>query len=214
MVHPANPKVGIIDYSTGNILSVANALVRIGSEYIVVREPQDLGKCDAVIMPGVGHFHTAVHSLISTGLDHAIHEKSCSGGLILGICLGFQLLTQSSDESPHETGLGIFPTRTAKLDPIDTSRYKVPHIGWNRLKAEESFPSILQNINLQQNSFYFANKYAVLPMQGSSGTQAFYEHEKKWVAAASIRNVFGVQFHPEKSGKSGEALLASFLDHA
>jgi glutamine amidotransferase len=214
MILRSFPKVGIVNYSTGNIHSVTNALDRIGSDHTIVREPQDLKKCDALIMPGVGHFHTAIQSLIFTGLDQAIYDSSSTGLPILGICLGFQLLTQSSDESPHESGLGLFPTRTVRLDPDDTTIHKVPHIGWNSLETDHNWPIILKDLESHDFCFYFANKYAVLPMQAFSCDQALYKHEKSWVAAASSKNVFGVQFHPEKSGNLGEKLLLNFLAYA
>jgi imidazole glycerol-phosphate synthase subunit HisH len=211
---PSFPKVGVVSYSTGNILSIVHALDRIGAEHTVICNPSDLRECDAVIMPGVGHFNTAAQSLRETGLAHEILEQAGSSFPLLGICLGFQLLTHSSDESPHDPGLGFFPTRTIKIDPSDTKQYKTPQIGWNEVFMNQRSVSLLNGVNEESLLFYFANKYGVMPLQSQSCAQSFYIHEDSWVATAEIGTVFGVQFHPEKSGQSGQRVLLNFLGYA
>lgn len=210
----SGPKVGIVDYSTGNMLSVTNALKRVGFRYEIIQKPQELRCCDALIMPGVGHFHTAAQKLKVSGLSDAIIEYSRSGLPILGICLGFQLLTQSSEESLHEPGLGIFPNVTVRLEPTNSKQYKVPHIGWNSIEVDQVSSLLLEGIEPNDMRFYFANMYAVKPVKHQPLSQVFYRHEIPWVAVAYDANVFGVQFHPEKSGKSGEAVIKNFLRYA
>ncbi len=211
------PKVGIISYETGNILSIANSLSRIGCKYEIIAGPKDLRACDAFIMPGVGHFQKASQSLSESGMADWVADRSRSGLLLLGICLGFQLLTSSSEESPNRPGIGLFATKTVQLNPADTSSFKVPHIGWNSvsLASIQAFNhSIYDGIDTQRMTFYFANKFGVLPLDPSTCSQSFYSHDKLWVASARVGNIFGVQFHPEKSGASGLAVLRNFLLHA
>ncbi|KMM17595.1 hypothetical protein SYNGFB01_03115 [Synechococcus sp. GFB01] len=203
--------VGIVDYGTGNIASLDQAFTVLGSTVRLIHTAEQLSHLDAVVLPGVGHFGPSRQRLQSSGVQEALIEQIRSGLPTLGICLGFQLLTQSSEEAPHVEGLGLLPLRTERLRPTNTKLHKVPHLGWNSLIPPADPPGLLVGIAPEHQLFYFANAYAVAPSPNLSGCQAHYQHERAWLAVVQQGNIHGVQFHPEKSRGQGLQLLRNFL---
>ena len=206
------PTIGIVDYGTGNIASLDQAFEALGARVALISSCQQLRAIDALILPGVGHFGPSIDQLHRTGLYHALIEVISSGLPTLGICLGFQLLTLSSAEAPQAQGLGLLPLRTDLLQPRDTRRHKVPHLGWNTLHCEGDPPPLLAGITPGERLFYFANAYGIAPCPNFSAPQAIYRHERDWLACVQQDNIHGVQFHPEKSRGQGLQLLRNFLE--
>ncbi len=197
--------IAIIDYKAGNLASVSNALDRLAASYIITNRMPDLDQADAIIFPGVGHAVSAMRDLQLNGLDAWLRETRKP---VLGICLGMQLLYESTTEGPTET-LGVLPGRLTKFD---ASRQKVPHMGWNTVETcpgKEHHP-LLKSIPAGTH-FYHVHSYFA-PVTADTVATATYSHP--FSAIASRGNFMGVQFHPEKSGKPGEQLLRNFLDLA
>lgn len=185
--------IGVIDYGAGNLRSVANALDRLGAKYEVCDGPDAVVASDRIILPGVGHFGAAARSLAGSGIDRALRVCAGDGLPVLGICLGMQLLLESSDEAPGIPGLGILPGRNVRL-PVR----RVPHMGWNRVRW-----------SVWDEYFYFAHGYAA--RTAPEHVVATVEIEGETVPAVIGRGkTLGVQFHPEKSGDRGLALLEEF----
>jgi imidazole glycerol phosphate synthase glutamine amidotransferase subunit len=207
------PVVGIINYSTGNIFSIKNALIRLGYRSIIVSTPSEANSCDAFILPGVGHFDTAVNSLCASGLDSFIVDLFGTTKPLLAICLGFQILTIASQEGKCNQGLSLFPTHTKRITTHNPALYKIPHIGWNTIQIPSSNRSpLFHGIRETPPKFYFSNKYAVTVSPDLHNyCTTTYSHDSVWIATISYLNFHGVQFHPEKSGHHGEALIHNFL---
>jgi imidazole glycerol-phosphate synthase subunit HisH len=138
-------------------------------------------------------------SLISQGLP------------VLGICLGFQLLTGASEEAPSMDGLGLLPGFTQRIRPLNTQLHKVPHLGWNSVQASVNTPRLLQGLTAEQQLFYFANAYGVAGVPAPLSCHGIYYHEAPWLGLVEQGSVFGVQFHPEKSRSQGLQVLRNFL---
>lgn len=192
--------IGIIDYGTGNIKSVGNALARLGAEYIVTSQISIIKECDRIILPGVGSAGMAMENLKRSGLDKIIPTLTQP---VLGICLGMQLLCAHSEEDDTEC-LGIFKNRVQKFPEIGK---KIPHIGWNTIG------SLKGNLyrNIEQESFvYFVHSYFAETNQMTIATS---EYGIKFSASLNEKNFFGCQFHPEKSGDIGEKILHNFLSN-
>ncbi len=195
--------IAIIDYKAGNLASVSNAMDRLMSRYLITNRLADLDQADAIIFPGVGHAAPAMRDLQQNGLDTWLRSTRKP---LLGICLGMQLLYESTTEGPTET-LGILPGR---LEKFDATRQKVPHMGWNTVDIQpgkEAHP-LLRNIP-SGTHFYHVHSYFA-PVTAHTVATADYVHP--FSAIAGRDNFMGVQFHPEKSGKAGEQLLRNFLD--
>jgi len=192
--------IAIINYDAGNLASVSNALDRLDEKYIVSNKPEELEASDAVIFPGVGHALPAMQSLKKQGLDHFLKETDKP---VLGICLGMQLLFESSEEGDTE-GLGIIP---GKLKKFDETRDKVPHMGWNTFTETTDCP-LLNGISTRQYFYYVHSFYA--PVNEYSLASCHYIND--FCAVVGKDNVMGVQFHPEKSGTTGSLLLQNFLE--
>jgi glutamine amidotransferase len=205
-----NRIVGIIDYGTGNIASIYKAVKILGNTPILVSDVETLAKTNCIILPGVGHYSEAIKSLKKNLMFDALKDASKSGILVLGICLGFQILTKFSEESFDE-GLGILPFDTVRISPKNSYLYRVPHMGWNSIKEESQKTTLLKNINADKQLFFFSNAYGVKVNNNKSIKKAFYKHEMDWIAIAENENVFGVQFHPEKSRDQGLKLLNNFF---
>lgn len=202
--------VCIVDYNMGNLRSVKKALDRIGVTSVISSDPGVLKKSDKVILPGVGHFARGMQNLRDMGLKTAIIEEvTVRGKPILGICLGMQLLTKSSEEGDGG-GLGLVAGHTIRFPEFDKeSRLRVPHIGWNTVDFEEDNP--LFNGIESDATFYFVHSYYVAPWEGNE-RQSITSYGIRFVAAVADQQIFGTQFHPEKSYDAGLQLLRNFCE--
>ncbi len=196
--------IAIIDYDAGNLKSVEKALISLGEEAIITREKALLHKADKVILPGVGAFGDAMNKLNQYELVDIIKELAKEKPF-LGICLGLQLMFQESDEAPGVKGLEILPGKILRIP--DTKDLKIPHIGWNDITISET--SILFK-NIPQNSYvYFVHSY-YLSAHNFKDVAATTYYSTTIHAAVEHDNVFGCQFHPEKSGIVGLQILRNF----
>ncbi len=192
----------IVDYRAGNLASVAKAFVYLGEEVRVTDDPAVVAAAPRLVLPGVGHF-SATAALARAGLRDAISRALARGVPFLGICVGMQWLYQGSEEAPRVAGLGIFDGACAKF-PGDV---KSPHVGWNRLCVRGGSRLLC---GLDDGSFfYFTHSYRAPVTAESCGVTAY---GGDFAAAVERDNVFGVQFHPEKSGSAGLALLRNFVE--
>ncbi|GAC1432559.1 MAG: imidazole glycerol phosphate synthase subunit HisH [Terriglobales bacterium] len=193
--------IAIIDYRAGNLTSVKKATDRVGSESIVTADAEIVARATKIILPGVGHFASTA-ALNEHGMRSAISEALHRGVPFLGICLGLQWLLDSSQEAPELTGFGIWHAACERF-PGDV---KSPHVGWNQLQIRNGSSRLLSGI--ASGSFvYFTHSFRV-PILAS--TTAECEYSGRFSAVVERNNVFGVQFHPEKSGPAGLKLLENF----
>lgn len=195
----------IIDYGAGNVQSVSNALKYIGVPCRVTKNPDELKDCTGAILPGVGSFEHAVNSMKSSGLLEPVKEYISSGKPFLGICLGMQLLFESSEESPGVPGLGIFKGKIVAI-PKDMG-LKVPHIGWNDLRVKK--PEGLFKNTPDGSYVYFVHSF-YLKSEQPEIVSATTQYGVNIHAAVEEGNVFACQFHPEKSGDAGLDILRRF----
>ena len=198
--------VAVIDYDAGNIKSVEKAMVALGEDVVVTRREEDILSADHVILPGVGAFGDAMDKLHRYRLVEVIKEVADSGTPFLGICLGLQLLFESSEESEGATGLGILPGKIVRL-PEDQG-LKIPHIGWNSLR----YPNrgrLFEGIP-EQSYVYFVHSY-YLQADDQEIVTATTEYAAHIHASVERQNVFACQFHPEKSSDVGMKILRNFL---
>jgi glutamine amidotransferase len=196
--------IGVVDYGSGNLRSVCKALEAVGARTQLVTGPEALAEVDAVVVPGVGAFADCAANLRATGLWDPLREWLASGRPFLGICLGYQLLFESSDESPGVAGLGVLPGRVVRFA---APGLKVPHMGWNTL-SDLRWP-LFRGIP-EQTPFYFVHSYYPVPDDPALAS-ATCEYGGRFAAAVSRGALHAVQFHPEKSQAAGLALLRNFL---
>lgn len=198
--------IAILDYGAGNLRSVENTLDATGTTYEIVNDAAGLEGADKIILPGVGHFGQLLRSLDELGVRGALKERIAAGVPFLGICLGLQALFESSDEAPELEGLGVYPGRVVRFP----DRLTVPQMGWNKLEPQGS-PRLLDGVG-EAPYVYFANSYYV-PAETSGGRAAAIcdYGGVKLTAALEADNVFGVQFHPEKSSAVGLRIVENFL---
>lgn len=195
--------VTLIDYGAGNVTSVARALRRLGAEVQLTNYAENLSAASSLILPGVGHCAALLHALDAHSLRRPLLDAIRRGVPFLGICLGLQALYQRSEEAPGIAGLGVFPV-DVRLLPVEV---KLPHMGWNQLRAVGPC-RLLEGIP-QEAYFYFAHSYAAPANCAETG--ATCTHGREFTAILERGQVFGVQFHPEKSGAPGARLLENFL---
>lgn len=195
----------IIDYGAGNLHSVQNALMLLGEESVITGNPDEIAAAERVILPGVGSFGDAMARLRVSGLDKAVIDVANSGKPLLGICLGLQLMFESSEESPGVDGLGIFRGRVVKIPKIGD--IKIPHMGWNNLTLTGE-SKILKGLG-EEPYVYFVHSYYINAEEDV--VSAYTEYGQRLDIAAERGNVFALQFHPEKSGGVGMQILKNFL---
>jgi imidazole glycerol phosphate synthase glutamine amidotransferase subunit len=196
-------RVTILDYGAGNVPSVERALQLLGAESQRADSPGGISKADALLLPGVGHYAALVRALDKKNLRAPLVDAIHRGVPFLGICLGLQVLFRSSEEAGQLQGLNLLPGMVSALP----SHVKLPHMGWNQLeKKRES--SLLAGIDTRAY-FYFAHSYAKLDSNGP--TAATCSHGAEFTAVIEHRNIYAVQFHPEKSGDPGARVLQNFL---
>lgn len=196
--------IGVVDYGSGNLRSVCKALEACGAATSLVTGASQLGGLDAVVVPGVGSFGDCAANLRATGLWDPLREWIDSGRPYLGICLGYQLLFDSSEESPGVNGLGVLPGTVIRFsDP----GLKVPHMGWNSLSGMRG--PLFQGLP-EDTSFYFVHSY--FPVPGDSTTvSSTCDYGSPFAASISQGALHATQFHPEKSQEAGLAVLGNFL---
>lgn len=197
--------IGIIDYDAGNIKSVEKALHLLGQETVVTRDPEVLLKADKVILPGVGSFGQSMENLHKFGLVPVIHDLVNQGTPFLGICLGLQLLFESSDETPGVEGLGILKGKILRIPSQEG--LKIPHMGWNSLHLQNN-GKLFEGIP-EQTYVYFVHSY-YLQAEDPSIVKATTEYSTCIHASVEKDNVFACQFHPEKSSRYGLQILDNF----
>lgn len=199
--------IAIIDYDAGNIKSVEKALLALGEQAAVTRDSEKILGADGVILPGVGAFGDAMERLESYGLVETIHQVAERQIPFLGICLGLQLMFDSSEESPGVQGLGLLPGRIVRIP--DDGGLKVPHIGWNNLKYPHQGRLFR---GLPEDAYvYFVHSY-YLQAQEESIVKATTEYGALIHASVEKDNLFGCQFHPEKSSSVGMKILQNFME--
>lgn len=197
--------IGIIDYDAGNIRSVEKALTYLGEESVVSRDPETLFKADKVILPGVGSFGDAMENLHKYGLVSVIRDMIKEGKPFLGICLGLQLLFESSEESPGVDGLGILKGRILRIPAAHG--LKIPHMGWNSLHLQNQ-GRLFRNIP-EEAYVYFVHSY-YLKAEEPEIVKAVTSYGTEIHASVEKDNVFACQFHPEKSSQTGLKILENF----
>jgi imidazole glycerol phosphate synthase glutamine amidotransferase subunit len=195
--------VTLLDYGAGNVTSVERALRRRGAQVFTTNQPEAIATAERLILPGVGHCAALIAALDAHGLRQPLLHAIARGTNFLGICLGLQALYETSDEAPSLAGLGLLPGRVTHLP----AGVKLPHMGWNQLQRAKT-SRLLEGIS-PEAYFYFAHSYAA-PASGTESV-AVCEHGRAFIAVVEQRNIFGVQFHPEKSGAPGAKLLENFL---
>ena len=202
--------IAIIDYGVGNLFSLCSSLKSIGAEAIVTPDPDTIRVADRIILPGVGAFADAAEKLRATGLDQVLLEEAARGKKIMGICLGMQMLFEESHEYGIHKGLGLIPGRVVPMAGYIPEGLKIPHIGWNPLilKGEGKHP-LLKYVE-ESDCVYFVHSYFATDCTESVIATA--EYGKELTAAVAKDNVMGCQFHPEKSGKVGMAILKAFCE--
>ena len=202
--------IALIDYGAGNLTSVKKALRFLGADFIVPAHSSQLAAARGVIVPGVGHFGATAR--LEGEWRDAIDRVTTTGTPLLGICVGMQWLFEGSDEAPEVQGLGALRGRLARLRGDAERRLKVPHVGWNALEfggdGRPALPRLLRDIE-PGTEVYFTHSYAA-PV--TSDTAAATTHLDRFASVVERDNIFGVQFHPEKSGNAGLQMLRNFLD--
>lgn len=201
--------IGIVDYGAGNLFSLKSSLKFLGIDHIVSADKEALARCDRLILPGVGAFGDARAILKESGTDVFLLEQASSGKPLLGICLGMQLLLQGSEEFGSHEGLGLIKGRACPLKGDIDEHLKVPHMGWNSLKFVR--PSPLFRYISEGEYVYFVHSYYAKNCKEGITSAAEYGGVTL-TASAENGNVFGTQFHPEKSGAAGLKILRAFSE--
>lgn len=202
--------IAIVDYGMGNLRSAQKGFEKAGHEAVVTDNPEVIASADAVVLPGVGAFRDCYKGLCERGLEQPVRDAVSSGRPFLGICVGFQLLFEESEEGGVSPGLGIFPGRVVRFPSARESKLKVPHMGWNRLDPVPERPCPLLPSD-HAPYVYFVHSYYAVP-RDESIVLASCEYGVRFPAIVGRDNVFACQFHPEKSQEDGIALLRAFGD--
>jgi len=201
-------KIAIIDYGMGNIHSVAKALELFGAKTSITNKENDIGACDKIVLPGVGAFDDAMAELEKQGLVEVIKEQIKNKKPFLGICLGLQLLLEDSQEAKGKKGLGILEGKVVKFSV--KAGQKVPHMGWNDLKIISSGCPLLSGFS-DGSQVYFCHSYYPVPVD-KSVIAATTDYGLEFPSVLWKDNVYGVQFHPEKSQAVGQKIIKNFVE--
>ena len=200
--------IAIVDYGVGNLFSLKSSLGFIGAEATVTSDPEVIRSADRIILPGVGAFGDAAEKLFKSGLGDVVIEEATRGKKVMGICLGMQLLFERSFEYGEHKGLGLLPGSVISMQGVIPEELMIPHIGWNALIFKRSHP-VFKYLN-DGDHVYFVHSYFATDTEDSLVATA--EYGKELCAAAGLGNVFGTQFHPEKSGEVGMKILKGFVE--
>jgi glutamine amidotransferase len=202
--------IGIVDYDIGNLRSVQKAFQHVGGEAVFVRSPEEIAKCDALVLPGVGAFGDCVRSLAKSGMWNDVVAWAKSERPFFGICVGFQMLFDSSEEAPGEKGLGIFAGEVRKFS--GKHGLKIPQIGWNDVTVRQPDAPLLAGVSTG-DFVYFVHSYYAVPKDPSIiALESTYGDA--FTAAVARGNLIATQFHPEKSQRAGLRMIKNFVELA
>lgn len=201
--------IAIIDYGVGNLFSLRSSLKYIGQEVEVTSDPETIEKADRIILPGVGAYADAAAKLRDSGMAEIVTEQAAKGKPLMGICLGMQLLLEKSYEYGEHEGLGLIKGKVVPISGVVPEEYKIPHIGWNALEFTGKKDPLFKYIK-NGDYVYFVHSYYADDCEES--TIAVTEYGAGLTAAVSDGNVYGCQFHPEKSGDVGMRILKAFCE--
>lgn len=201
--------ISIVNYNIGNVGSVANMIKKAGGESVICNSPEDLINAQKIILPGVGAFDTGMRNLIEGGWIDILEEKANTEKVpVLGICLGMQLMTNSSEEGNLE-GLGWVPGKAVKFS-FDTKQFKIPHMGWNDV-ALSKHTQLIDSGFVSDFRYYFVHSYYV-KLNEATDEVLSCDYGIKFTCGFERKNLVGVQFHPEKSHKYGLHLIKNFIE--
>ncbi len=201
--------IAIIDYGVGNLFSLQSSFAAIGKEAVVTADPDVIRAADHIILPGVGAFADAARKLRDSGMAALVKEQAAAGKPIMGICLGMQLLFDKSYEYGEHAGLGLIPGAVKPIADVIPAGYKVPHIGWNPLNLVGEKSRLFQYLN-EGDCVYFVHSYYATDC--GDAVTATAEYGADLTASVEKGNVYGCQFHPEKSGQVGLSILKAFCE--
>lgn len=199
--------IGIVDYNIGNLRSVQKALQHVGGDAVFVRTPKEIARVDALVLPGVGAFGDCVRSLAASGMWNDVLAWAKSERPFFGICVGYQMLFEASEEAPGEKGLGVFPGEVRKFS--DGQRLKIPQIGWNTVNVLQPDAPLLSGIS-NGDYVYFVHSYYAAP-EDASLIALETTYGDTFAAAIARGNLLATQFHPEKSQRAGLQMLKNFV---
>lgn len=199
----------IVNYGIGNFRSLERVLSKIGVRYQITDQTADFGRASHIILPGVGRFETAMRTIREKNLDKSIIKYAQNGTPILGVCLGLHILSEFSEEGMIE-GLGLLKGKVVKKNPIDKDKFKVPNVGWVPIKVDKR-SLLLSDLYFKKNYLYFSNLYG-MKAKNKKFVSSIYKFDDDYVASMEMDNIFGTQFHPEKSGEIGVKLIKRFLE--
>jgi glutamine amidotransferase len=201
-------EIVMIDYGASNIRSAQKAFEHVGALITLTADPQIVRQAHKLVLPGVGAFGASMEALRTRGLDSAVCDKVREGVPLLGICLGMQFLFENSDEMGHHAGLGLIPGHVTRFDLAEAD-LKVPHMGWNQIEHKENHP-LLRGV--PDGAFaYFVHSYYCVP-RDSENNVAKTKHGHTFTSIVARDNVYGIQFHPEKSQRCGLQILRNFVE--
>lgn len=201
--------IAIVDYGVGNLFSLRSSLSAVGAEAEVTNDASFIRNAGKVILPGVGAFEDAMNKLRSSGLAETVREEAAAGKPLLGICLGMQMLFDRSFEYGEHQGLGLIPGSVVPIADLIPAGLKIPHIGWNALHFSGRESPLFRYIK-ESDCVYFVHSYYAADCE--KNVIATAEYGAELTAAVQKGNVFGCQFHPEKSGKVGLSILRAFCE--
>lgn len=201
--------ITIVDYGVGNLFSLKSSFACVGEAARVSGDPEEIRRADKVVLPGVGAFGDAADRLRALGMDAALRDAAAAGTPLLGVCLGMQLLFDVSFEYGEHRGLGLIPGKVVPMAGVIPADLKIPHIGWNALHFTEKKSALFRDVK-ENDCVYFVHSY--FASDCAPAVIATAEYGPELTAAVERDNVFGCQFHPEKSGKVGLRILKAFCD--
>ena len=200
-----SPSVAVVDYGIGNLFSAVQGIARAGASSELTADPSRIAEADGVVLPGVGHFGSCMNAIRSVGLEAVVKEVAASGTPFLAICVGMQMLYDSSEEAPDVAGLGILSGKVIRL----RGDVKLPHMQWNQIEvARAAKPHVPMLEGLDGSWMYFVHSYAP---DDKTRTVAVCRYPTPVTAAVAEGNIWATQFHPEKSGPDGQRLLENFV---